>query len=343
MDSITQAALGAALAGTIAGKTLGRSALLTGALLGTLPDMDVVINYGTAVANFTQHRGFSHSLLVLTPLSFLIAWGLWRWQPRLSYRHWLLMVALILISHPLLDAFTTYGTQLWWPLATPPVAFNTIFIIDPLYTLPLLAGCLAFLIRPPARRAMALGLALSTLYLAWSGVAQQLMTGRVEPALAQAGLKQPKLMVQPMPFTTLLWRATALTDDHRIEVVTGFFDRSQELTLEYFPRNPHLRQATAHLPEASRLEWFTRGFLEYNQEGSQITATDIRLGMPGTHPFTFIIADDSGGQIKAVPSSRLARPVFNPDALPLLWARLTGEVPVLCLATLTVPDPGPAC
>ena len=68
MDSITQAALGATIAGAVAGKSLGRSALVAGAVLGTLPDLDVVIDYGTAVANFTQHRGFSHSLLILVPL-----------------------------------------------------------------------------------------------------------------------------------------------------------------------------------------------------------------------------------------------------------------------------------
>ena len=162
MDSITQAALGATLAGAVAGKALGRSALLTGALLGTLPDLDVVIDYGTAVANFTQHRGFSHSLLILAPLSLLIAWGRWRWKPAISYRRWLALVALILITHPLLDAFTTYGTQLFWPFGAP-VAITSIFIIDPLYTLPLLAGCLAFLVRPPARPALGLALGLSTL------------------------------------------------------------------------------------------------------------------------------------------------------------------------------------
>lgn len=342
MDSITQAALGATLAGAVAGKALGRSALLTGALLGTLPDLDVVIDYGTAVANFTQHRGFSHSLLILAPLSLLIAWGLWRWKPVISYRRWLALVALILITHPLLDAFTTYGTQLFWPFGAP-VAITSIFIIDPLYTLPLLAGCLAFLVRPPARTALGLALGLSTLYLGWTLVAQQIITDRVQPALARAGLEQPAVMVQPMPFNTLLWRATAITEDTRVEIVTGFLDQTPELTLEYFPRNPTLRARVADLPEARRLEWFTRGFLHYEQAGQQITATDIRLGIPGAHPFTFTLANLSDQGVAPIPSGRLDRPAFNPDALPLLWARLTGELPVLCLATLAPPAQGQAC
>ena len=129
MDSITQVALGASLAGAVAGKTLGRTALVIGAGLGTLPDLDVIIDYGSAVANFTQHRGFSHSLFILVPLAVLLAWLLWRWRPQLSFPRWLTLTALVLVTHPLLDSFTTYGTQLFWPLG-PPVALSSIFIIQ---------------------------------------------------------------------------------------------------------------------------------------------------------------------------------------------------------------------
>lgn len=342
MDSITQAALGASIAGAIAGKTLGRSALLTGALLGTLPDLDVVIDYGSAVANFTQHRGFSHSLFILAPLSLLIAWCLWRWKPQLSYRRWLALVALILITHPLLDSFTTYGTQLFWPLGEP-VAIHSIFIIDPLYTLPLLAGCLAFLFRPPASKALLGGLLLSTFYLGWSVAAQQAITARVKPVLADAGLADASVMVQPMPFTTILWRVTALSPDRRVEIVTGFLDKHDELMLEAFPRNPQLASLVADLPEVQRLEWFTRGFLQYERRGQQITATDIRLGIPGVHPFTFALAENAGNEWYPLPSDRLPRPSLDQTTLPVLWSRMTGEMPVLCLATLAAPTQGSTC
>lgn len=342
MDSITQAALGATLAGAVAGKTLGRSALLTGAVLGTLPDLDVVIDYGTAVANFTQHRGFSHSLFVLAPLAVALAWLLWRWKPLLSFQRWLALTGLILITHPLLDAFTTYGTQLFWPFG-PPVAISSVFIIDPLYTLPLLGGCLFFLVRPPARSAVVAGLVVSTLYLGWSVLAQQVITQRVQSALAEAGLGSPELLVQPMPFNTLLWRATALQGDQRVEIVTGFLDGDAPLNLEHFPRRPDLAAAVSDLPEAQRLEWFTRGFLDYDQVGDQITATDIRLGIPGAHPFTFVLATRNGSVVEPRASFRTPRPGVDTEALVLLWTRMTGETPVLCLASLSSPAPGQRC
>ena len=82
MDSLTQAVLGAGVAGAVAPAGQRRKALLAGAALGTLPDLDVLIDYGGAVENFTYHRGFSHSLLVLVPVSWLLWLGLLRlWAP----------------------------------------------------------------------------------------------------------------------------------------------------------------------------------------------------------------------------------------------------------------------
>ncbi|MEX2474578.1 metal-dependent hydrolase [Marinobacter sp.] len=342
MDSITQAALGATLAGAVAGKTLGRSALLTGAVLGTLPDLDVVIDYGTAVANFTQHRGFSHSLLILVPLSILLAWGLWRWKPQLSYQRWWLLTGLVLVTHPLLDAFTTYGTQLLWPFGSP-VALNSIFIIDPLYTLPLLTAVVVFLFRPGKPAALMAGLAVSSLYLGWTLVAQQVISDRVEPVLAAAGLADAPRMVQPMPLNTILWRVTVMTDERRVEVVTGFLDGDAPLNLEESPRDPALAQQARTLPEGMRLDWFTDGFLHYELKDDLLMVTDIRLGMPGAHPFTFVLARDNGQWLEPAPSYQQDRPAIRAELFGALWARMTGSAPVLCLANLELPPPGERC
>ena len=140
MDSITQAALGAAVGGAVLGKRLGRKAIVIGALLGTLPDLDVALDYGDAIANVTEHRGFSHSLFVLTGLATLLAVLCARFAPArdISLGRWWCFFTLILVTHPLLDSLTTYGTQLLWPLDAPPAAWPIVFIIDPFYTLPLL-------------------------------------------------------------------------------------------------------------------------------------------------------------------------------------------------------------
>lgn len=342
MDSITQAALGASLAGAVAGKTLGRTSLIVGAALGTLPDLDVLIDYGTAIANFSEHRGFTHSLLVLIPLSFALAWALHRWKPLVSYPRWLALTALVLVTHPLLDAFTTYGTQIFWPFGTP-VAISSIFIIDPLYTVPLLLGLLMFLVRGPQGWGVTAGLAVSSLYLCWTLVGQQLITARVAPVLAEAGMADARPLVQPMPFNTLLWRVTAQNEQNRIEIVTGFLDGDTPVTPQYFPRQPELARAAQQSEEAQRLEWFTKGFVNYELQDNVLTATDIRLGVPGAHPFIFSLGNYANQTLTTAPSTKLPRPEIRRDMVDILWQRMTGQTTTLCLATLTVPPPGKSC
>lgn len=126
MDSITQAVLGASIQGALLGRWQGRKALLYGAMLATVPDLDVVMEYGDAVANMTYHRGFSHSLFVLSGFALLLTWLARRFRPHPGYsaNRLLLTLWLVLITHPLLDAFTSYGTQLFWPLMPTPTAWS---------------------------------------------------------------------------------------------------------------------------------------------------------------------------------------------------------------------------
>ncbi|MCK7542664.1 metal-dependent hydrolase [Marinobacter bryozoorum] len=343
MDSITQAALGACIGGAVAGRTLGRTALVTGAVLGTLPDLDVVIDYGTAIANFTQHRGFSHSLFVLAPVAVVIALALHRWKPRLSMERWLAFTLLILVTHPLLDTLTTYGTQLFWPIG-PPLATTSIFIIDPLYTLPLLVAVIAGLIRPPAFRSQTIALALSSLYLVWALSAQTLVDRHVEQELTGEALQDAPRMVQPMPFTTLLWRVTVLAGDERLEIVTGPLETDRPLSVERFPVNRSLMDQLATLPEGQRLLWFTGGFLDVALQDGSLMATDIRLGVPGAHPFTFELArQEADGAFSPTPSRQLPRPTMREDALSAFWSRLSGKAGVLCLATFQALPAGEHC
>lgn len=343
MDSITQAALGATIGGAIAGRTLGRAAYIGGALLGTLPDLDVVLDYGSAVANFTQHRGFSHSLFIMVPLAVLLALAFHRWKPGLSRGRWLAFTLAILVTHPLLDCLTTYGTQLFWPIG-PPLAATSIFIIDPIYTLPLLLAVLYGLIRPPAVRAQGIALAASSAYLLWALGAQALINHRIDEHLAGRDLATAPRVVQPMPFTTLLWRVTVLGSEKRLEIVTGPFEGDRALTEETFPRDPALIRQLATLAEGRRLIWFTDGFLEVAIRDGNLLATDIRLGVPGAHPFTFVLARQSPeGQWTPTRSTQEPRPAMRSEALKAFWSRLNGEAEVLCLATFEALPAGESC
>lgn len=300
MDSITQMALGATIQGALLGRWQGRKALLYGALLGTLPDLDVVIDYPDAVDWMTHHRGFSHSLVVLSGLALLLAWLVRRRHPTAGYsaQRLTLTLWLVLITHPLLDAFTSYGTQLFWPLATPPVAWSTLFIIDPLYTLPLLVAVGAGLARGLKDRPARLptwALALSCLYIACSVAGRQMAEQRVEQALAAAQIRPQALFVAPAPFNVLLWRVIALDGEDYHEALVSWFDRAPP-RLSRIPRGTQLAAALRDSPQHQRLQWFTQGFLRYDRIDDQLIVTDLRLGMTGFHPFRFAMASWQDGR-----------------------------------------------
>lgn len=340
MDSLTQAALGAAVGGAVLGRRLGRKAVLIGALLGTLPDLDVVIDYGDAVANVTEHRGFSHSLFVLTGLGSLLAILASRFAPArdIPLRRWWLFFVLCLATHPLLDALTTYGTQLWWPLDLRPSAWPVLFIIDPLYTLPLLVGIGIALITGNGRRAPAWGLALSGAYLIFAFAAKTLVEQRLEPVLAAHGLEEAPRLVQPTPFNTLLWRITVIDGDNHYEALAGVFDGNRPPHLEVYARGAELESLALESARGQRLDWFAGPFLRYeisDIEGRKtLTATDLRLGFPGFHPFTFTLATHEDDTWQPVVSSEsLPAPSRdNREALSRLGQRLLSPEPPLCIS-----------
>ena len=146
MDTISQFALGAAVSVAVVGRRVGLArAALWGGVCGVAPDFDAFIDHGDPVSNMTLHRAETHALFWQTvaspPIAGALAW--WhreRARPREAFPAWLLAVWLVLVTHALLDATTIYGTQLGLPFTNYPFGLGSIFIIDPLYTLPLIAG-----------------------------------------------------------------------------------------------------------------------------------------------------------------------------------------------------------
>ncbi|QKE62777.1 metal-dependent hydrolase [Aquipseudomonas campi] len=330
MDSLTQAVLGASIQGALLGRWQGRRALLYGAILGTLPDLDVLIDYGDAVADMTYHRGFSHSLLVLSALALLITLVARRLQPNPGYsaRRLFLTIWLALITHPLLDAFTSYGTQLLWPIALPPVAWSSVFIIDPLYTLPLLVAVIAGLLRGLRERPQWLAicaLGVSSLYLAFTVAGKWMAEQKVEQVLAQRGIQAEQLFSTPTPFNSLLWRVIVIDGEHYHEALVGWLD-DKPPQLERIPRGTALAKPLQHSPQHARLAWFTHDVLRYDQIGDQLIVTDLRLGMTGYHPFRFIFAERRDGRWQ--PLANVERLPFSrgqPEHLLVLWQRIWND------------------
>lgn len=303
MDSVTQAVLGASLCGATLGRFHGRKAIIAGAVLATLPDLDVFLQYPDPISSMTHHRGFSHSLFVLTAIALLLSW-LWRVarpDPRYHGIRLFLAIWLALITHPLLDAFTSYGTQLLWPTAATPASWSSIFIIDPLYTLPLLLATLIGLwvgSRPLGAKACQWALALSSLYLLCSIGAKYWAEQQAKELLSNAGIHADRIFSAPQPLSILLWRVIARTDSGQdCEIQIGVLDqlRSPEAdTSEMLclPHQMHWLNALPATPELDRLRWFSDDWLRYDLIDDLLVASDLRMGIgPGQYTFRFVVAE----------------------------------------------------
>jgi inner membrane protein len=312
MDSISQAALGAAVGMAVMGRrtALWKSAMW-GAVCGTLPDLDALIDYGDPVSNMTFHRAESHSLFWLTLAAPPIAAAIARVQGEVAlWRRWWLAVWLVLVTHPLLDATTVYGTQLLLPFTDHPFGLASIFIIDPLYTAPLLVGVWLALRRGDARglawnRA---GLVLSCTYLAWTAAAQAWVRVDVERALQAQGVAAQKVLVTPAPFNSLLWRIVALTpDDRYLEGFRSLLDGDRPPQFTAFDRGARLLPDYAGLWHVQRMVWFTRGFYKLERDDGGVVVTDLRMGqepayvfafhVPASHAWTGLLPRAVGGRL----------------------------------------------
>ncbi len=330
MDSITQFGLGAAVGVAVMGRrTAVWKAALWGGVAGTLPDLDAFIDHGDAVANMTYHRAESHSLFWLTLASPVLAAIVSRVTGETDqFRRWWLALWLALVTHPLLDTLTVYGTQLLLPFTDHPFGVGSIFIIDPLYTLPLLVGLAIAVARGRDHGGLrwnAGALALSTAYLIWSVAAQAHVRELAEDTLAAAGRPAQRLLVTPTAFNTLLWRVVAMREDGYEEGFHSLLDDARTLRFEHFPTDRALERELPQLWPVRRMQWFTHGLYKMHRRGDYAYITDLRMGQEPNYSFNFRVARREGGQWTPVPAQNDGARGDVGAGLRWLWRRMLGE------------------
>jgi membrane-bound metal-dependent hydrolase YbcI (DUF457 family) len=264
MDSLTQLTFGAACGEAVLGQKVGRRALVWGAILGTLPDLDVFIPLGGPVDDFVYHRELQP---LADPAGALFT------ADRLAdhesspgheavlSRMGSALLSLYLEASVLLDLLTIYGTQILWPFDTTPLAFPVLFIIDPLFTLPILAGVLGGAdanrgsVNPGVMVINSVGLFLSLVYLAWAFGAGELVEGRVRERLARQQVSYTQFISSPAPFSLRCsggsWasRKTAIS-----RPTSSLFDRNTPLLRRFLPQKPGLDDRNRRSPSGRQTE-----------------------------------------------------------------------------------------
>lgn len=329
MDSLTQIALGASIGVAVMGRrTAAWKAALWGGVAGLLPDLDVLLDHGDPVLNMVLHRAETHALFWLALASGPLAWAVTRiTQEPTLLRRWWLAIALVLMTHPILDWFTIYGTQLFLPFTDDALGLGSLFIIDPLYSLPLMVG-VVWAIRGSNRglRANTVGLAWSCLYIAWSVVAQQHVLQHAHASLRTAGLSTEQVFVTPAPFNTVLWRVVAVDGEHLHEGFYSLADDDRTVRFDAFERGSDLLLSNAKHPQVQRLLRFTDGFVSLRQNAAgDLVMSDWRMGQYPNFVFTFNIGPALEPGTTPPVATQESRNMDLAAGLTWLWARMWGQ------------------
>lgn len=286
MDSLSQAALGAAVACTIAGKGNMAKAALAGAAVGTLPDLDVLLlPFVSKLEGVSLHRGYSHSIIISFLAAFPLAYFLSKWKKTstLGWKSWWWICFIAWFTHIILDVFTSYGTQVFLPFSDYRLSLDSVAIIDPFYTLPLLAGLiLSFLYRNKNKHASKFnraGLAVSSFFLLTTLVLKGYSTEEIKNQLIDSNIQYNKLLTVPVGVGGLQWYAVAKSDSF-IHMAKWKMLDSRPLHFEAFPINDQLLgKLDPHLVD--RMKWFSQGFYTVAEEDGHLRFYNMQCDMQG--------------------------------------------------------------
>lgn len=333
MDSLTQIVLGAAVGEAVLGRKAGNKAMLYGAIAGTIPDLDAIAgNFTDTITAIEIHRGFSHSIVFSVLAAPVFGYLISKIERKsgVGWKDWSWLMFWGLLTHPILDAFTTWGTRLFWPLEAR-LAFKSIFVIDPLYTLPFLLFLILAMRRkkedPKRAKFNRLGLMVSSTYLMLTLVLKFVAHQQFVDSLEQQGHFYSRIDTRPTPLNTILWAANAEAENDFLIGYYSFFD-DQMIRFEAVPKNHHYLGGLKNDKNVQRLIDISKGWYTISEKDGDLYFNDLRFGRlnpqneESDFAFSYKLISE-GGSIRAEEVSK--RPEDAREILSDLWERIKGN------------------
>lgn len=339
MDSLTQIVLGAACGEAVLGKKIGNKALLFGAIGGTIPDLDVLVGgwlYGNEIDAMLFHRGFMHSILFTVLAALILGWLVYKLYNTgsrfniTSQKNWILLFFWSLFTHPILDCFTPYGTQLFAPFSNYRVALNNIAVADPLYTFPFLVCMivLMFFNRQSNRRKLwlKLGLGISSVYMIFTLFNKFYIDSICRKSLAENNIEFSRFTTQPAILNNILWYGIAETETSYFTANYSLFDTENRfLNFVELPKKCDLKPEK--YLDIKKLSWFSNNYYSVYEIGNnEFRYNDLRYPIldkdnPNSSVFSLLLYEEN---------NRLNMKPFKPEIDDInsvfsdLWERVKG-------------------
>lgn len=313
MDSLTQIVLGASVGEAVLGKKIGNKAILWGAIAGTLPDLDVLLRYFTDEISSTQmHRGFSHSIVFAVLIAPFLGWIAKKIHFKLkevSFKDWTKLFFLTTVTHPLLDAHTTWGTQFFWPF-NYRLAYQNIFVVDPLYTLPFLMFLIIVMTlkkdNPKRSKFNTIGLSVSSTYLMLTLIFKWISFQEFKEGLKNQEIEYVEMDTKPSPLNAILWSSLIETKKGYRTAYYSLFDKKEITYSKEFLKNHHLLEPYLEKKVIKQLIDISAGWYRIEEKNGKLLFWDLRFGQMGmdvdnaSFLWYYELSIDESGNVSAI-------------------------------------------
>ncbi len=287
MDIVTQGLAGAVLAQSFSKGKETRVAMVIGFLAGLLADVDALFTHSEIdpLLQLDFHRHFTHSLFFIPFGGLIAALLLWPVMKRyLPFKRILLFTTAGYATSGIIDACTSYGTSLLWPLSDVRVSWQLISILDPLFSMALIVAIVFAAIKQTPRYAT-FGICFAVSYLLL-GFTQHERAEAMAMALAESrGHQVERIEVKPTMGNLLLWRSIYEAEGYfHIDAFRAGFTGEEK----FYPGESVKRFEISDLPQIGelsvmaedirRFDFFSNGFIAL-YPGKELLLGDIRYSM----------------------------------------------------------------
>jgi inner membrane protein len=286
MDTVTHIVLGACIGELMAGKESGKKALLIGAVAQSLPDIDFVASFWLPTTeDLLAHRGFTHSFLFILLTAPLLGWLSSRLFRRdgTKWQRWSVFWGLQMFVHILLDSFNAYGTGWFIPFSSYRVAFHTMYVADPLFSIWLAIAFVALVVLKRSdvhrRRQWAKGALICSVAYLLVGIGFKLyIEGAVRRNLEKKKITSSRFFTTPTPLTNLLWYIVAEDDSGYHIGYRSVLDKTDTIRFRYVKRHDELLKLSDNEHDEILLLRFSQGYYTMLQHHDTLLFNVLRFG-----------------------------------------------------------------
>lgn len=268
-----------------AGNKLGKKAMFWGAFAQSIPDIDFLASFWLDTSNYlSAHRGLTHSFLFVFIVAFLLSLYVNKRfvKSNIVLIDWFIFFTINIFIHIFIDSFNSYGVGWFEPFSNVRISFNTLFVIDPLFSIWSFIAFIYLLFSNDNKKFRIIysraGLISSFLYIILSFYNKSKIDSSIHKQLCKNNISHIKYFSAPAPFQIFLWYIVVGTKNGYFISYKSIFDNKPEKLNTYFPINDSLQHEIINKDELGHLINFSQNYYTIEKWNDTLVFNDLRFG-----------------------------------------------------------------